>query len=290
MTTAAWSTVLDHSSDAGFRAWGSELSAKFAAVGLTQTTDTGQINWATVTRPSASTDGGYEVWRFNDTQQGSAPIYLKIYYGTGTAATAPRIRLQVGTTSNGSGTVSGTGSTLTNIVSYSTPLTSTTTNYPSYLCYADGFLGLGWKYGAGATSAITMALFCISRSTDSAGTRTADGTFVVYQTGPSSSAYTCQYGTSSVSSNNAYYGLVHNTLTNSTVGTDTQVFKTYMVLPRVRPCRDVVLTINTENARGATFSATTIGTTAHTYISLSGESSVPGTSSIGVHNLAMLWE
>jgi hypothetical protein len=38
-------------------AWGSGIAAQIAAMGLVQTSDTGQINWATVTRPAINTFG-----------------------------------------------------------------------------------------------------------------------------------------------------------------------------------------------------------------------------------------
>ena len=108
MTTAAWSTVLDQSSDAAFRNWGSELSGKFAAVGMVQTSDTGQINWTTVTRAAViNTAAGYEIWKLS-----SGNLYFKIEYGTGaTQPTLPSIWITVGTGSNGSGTLTGQLST-----------------------------------------------------------------------------------------------------------------------------------------------------------------------------------
>lgn len=84
MTTASWSFSIDHQTDAAFRAWGSDVNAHLAAVGLKQTIDTGQINWSTVTRPGTNTSGGYEIWCFNDSLS-SGPISsaLKIAGGSG---------------------------------------------------------------------------------------------------------------------------------------------------------------------------------------------------------------
>jgi hypothetical protein len=42
------------------------IAAQIAAMGLVQTSDTGQINWVTVARPALNTIAGYEIWRFND--------------------------------------------------------------------------------------------------------------------------------------------------------------------------------------------------------------------------------
>lgn len=101
-----------NSSDANFRAWGSYLAARFAAVGLVQTADTGQINWTTVTTPAGiNTYQGYEIWRFADALQATAPVYFKIQYGEGSAVDGPGIRIQFGTGSDGAGNLTGTTST-----------------------------------------------------------------------------------------------------------------------------------------------------------------------------------
>jgi len=98
----------DNSTDANFRAWGSAISAKFASMGLVNTTDTGQINWTTVTHPTTTNaKTGYEIWRFNDTLQSTVPLYLKIEYGSGGAANAPTLWISIGSGSNGSGTLTG---------------------------------------------------------------------------------------------------------------------------------------------------------------------------------------
>lgn len=94
--------------DAELRSWGSAVSAQLAACGLVQTADTGQINWATVTKPAAgATPAGYEIWRFNDALQATKPVFIKVEYGTGGAATFCAMWLTVGTGTNGAGTLSG---------------------------------------------------------------------------------------------------------------------------------------------------------------------------------------
>ena len=108
-------TTWGHSSDATFREWGKAISDGLAAVGLVQTSDTGQINWSTVTRPGSNADGGYEVWRFNDTEQASLPIFIKITYGTASSTSYARVVVQVATGpsagSDGSGGLTGNLST-----------------------------------------------------------------------------------------------------------------------------------------------------------------------------------
>jgi hypothetical protein len=124
MTTSTFSAAPTNATDAEFRDWGSKLSDALAAVGMVKTADTGQIDWATVVKPAAiSTYQGYEVWRFNDTLQATAPLFLKIEYGSGVSvATRPGLRLQVGKGTNGAGTLTGAfggGATAHNATNFS---------------------------------------------------------------------------------------------------------------------------------------------------------------------------
>jgi hypothetical protein len=110
MTTyiSSGSVTVLHNSDAAYRAWGSALSAALQGCGLVMTADTGQVDWLTVTRPSINTFNGYEIYRFDDAMQATAPIFIKVQYGTGSSTTHARILLIIGTGSNGSGTITGT--------------------------------------------------------------------------------------------------------------------------------------------------------------------------------------
>jgi hypothetical protein len=96
---------------ADFRAWGKKISEGLAAVGLVKTSDTGQIDWATVEVPAINTMAGYEIWRFNDAEQSERPIYIKIEYGRGATEPIPAIKCSVGRGSNGSGTLTTASAT-----------------------------------------------------------------------------------------------------------------------------------------------------------------------------------
>jgi len=133
-------TIPSNSTNALFRAWGSALAAKLLAAGLVQTSDTGQINWTTVSAPgAANTYQGYEIWRFDDTYQSVSPVYIKLEYGSGTAAANPSLRVQIGTSTNGSGAL--TGATMTQqAITAST--SSTALNYQSFICASSSRIGL----------------------------------------------------------------------------------------------------------------------------------------------------
>lgn len=181
MATASWANFWDMTSDAAFRVIGSNISAKLAAVNtaiLTQTADTGQINWTTVTKPTAtSTAAGYEIWKFTDS---IGTFYFKFEYGTGgSAATRFGMWITVGTGSNGSGTITGIIGTRRQAIANANFL-STITNYTSHMCVIDG---LFWFILAencsgtntnGATSFQCQGIFSFMRTCDSSGA--IDGT------------------------------------------------------------------------------------------------------------------
>jgi hypothetical protein len=99
----------DQSTAAQFRAWGSAISTAIGVQGLVQTADTGQINWTTVAAPSGTnTAMGYEIWRFNDSLQSSAPVFLKLEYGSGPNVRLPQMWVTVGVGSDGAGNLTGT--------------------------------------------------------------------------------------------------------------------------------------------------------------------------------------
>jgi hypothetical protein len=193
MTATSWTVSSAIGvSDAAFRAWGQAISTALAALGLVQTADTGQINWSTVTKPTVTaTAQGYEVWRFNDALQATAPIYVKIEYGSATSSfTAPGVWVTVGTGSNGAGTITGT-----DIANVSGAVTgrlaclqnggtgSTAISYAT--ADADGSaLALALHPNAGTSN--TGMYVLIERTRDWSGVATGDGVFVAVL--PSSAA------------------------------------------------------------------------------------------------------
>ena len=76
MANSIFGIVPVNSTDADFRAWGSTLSAQLSTL-LTRVTTTGDINWATVTKPpGGSKYQGFEVYRFNDAAQSTHPVFF----------------------------------------------------------------------------------------------------------------------------------------------------------------------------------------------------------------------
>lgn len=176
MTTATTTTVIDHTSDAAFRAWVAEMITQLLAVGLTQTADTGQINTSTVVRTGTNTIAGYTIWRFNDTAQSTSPIFIKLEFGTGSTTTQPTMMITVGTGSNGSGTLTGTTSTRRGICGG--VITSSSTTFISRWCYnaTDGVLAMAWKIGSVSPGgAANGGAIFVARTTDTSGASTTTG-------------------------------------------------------------------------------------------------------------------
>lgn len=294
MTTQTWVSAIAHSNDADFRAWGSELSAKFAAAGLVKHTDTGQINWATVTRPAANTAGGFELWRFADSLQATAPIYLKIEYGTSTSANFPQIWLTVGTGTNGSGTLNGTVSDR-NPVAFSGAVSAG--NYPSYLCVAPGFVGLLHKAGASG-SWTGFAFFAVSRTHDTAGAATGNGFFVLWGGVNANSICNSQSirtaATAAAYTASNVYTCVPAQPVGSLVGADYQVYPVMGISPGVYVHPTLATIIASEVPVGTTFQVAMVGASTRTLIAVnSGFRCVvvgTGPGVIGTYGLAMLWE
>lgn len=173
-TTAPW----DNTTDAGYRAWIIDFHALIGGAGLLQTADTGQVNTATVTRPGTNTLNAYSIWRNSDSS-----MYFKIQFGSGPNGTSgPRIDVQAGEGSDGSGTL--TGATTAQIVV--TPnvtgvaFTNNSTNLVSYCCATTSFFGVIWKcngniLGTTPVRPRAMATFAIFKTVNSSQTPTNDG-------------------------------------------------------------------------------------------------------------------
>ena len=293
MTTQTLVTVVAHSTDAEFRAWGSELSTKLTTVGLVKTSDTGQINWTTVTRPGVNTAAGYEIWRFDDTLQATAPLVLKIEYGTANSAATPSMWVTVGTGSNGSGTIIGQATARQQVTA---PQAVGASSYPSYLCALAGHVGLAWKVGAQSGAAGT-GLFAVTRTHDAAGVATADGYMFYY--GNSTSSPTLTQCVRTAATAVAYaasdaYSIVPGMPASASAGTDFMVYAHFGVSPGVW-INPMLATVNvTTTPPNATFSAAMSGGAAKTMLSVGGLFrplvTFVGPATSSAYGFAMAWE
>jgi hypothetical protein len=136
--------TVDNASDANFRLWGKFVSDSIQAGNWTKTSDTGQINWATVTAPLAvSTVAGYEMYQSADAGVGQNNYYVKIEYGSGTvAATRPAMWITVGWAVDGAGNIV----TTTYPSSTRTQFMSTASGTPTQYASANGNAANGAGY------------------------------------------------------------------------------------------------------------------------------------------------
>lgn len=311
MTTASLNTVIDHTSDAAFRTWAQELITLLTTtLGLTQTADTGQINTATVTRPATSTAAGYVILRFNDAAQATSPVFLKLEFGTGSAAAQPAMWITVGTNSNGAGTLTGVVMARVAASNFFTP-TSTLTPFITRGCYntAAGFLGLVWKIGGTGTAGRAMGGFFVYRSADNTGAVTTDAVNLLTNSSTATGATTnqCFFQAISYLNNTAYttapfpsidWGYYPFTVSVSLFGGNGQVGPCFQYTPVIGVTPWHCIALQSEIGIGSTVSLTLVGATAHTYISVGG---AMGTNTLATQALTsgtaagnfsqlMLWE
>ena len=164
-------------SNTDFQTWVQGLHAQFAAVGLVQTGDTGQINPATTTIPSIGTAAGYEIWRFNDALQSTAPVFIKVEYGGNGAqgATGIGMFVTVGTATNGAGTLTGTVGVRRNLFYSGGSSTTPGMMLASYCCSDGSGLALVTNLSTANTN-FAMAVI-IDRARDGSGTAQGDGVY-----------------------------------------------------------------------------------------------------------------
>lgn len=307
MTTATYSTTWQHTTNATFQAWGSALSAAMQSCGLSQTTDTGQINWTTVVIPATiNTAGGYEIYKFTDALQSTSPVFLKIEYGTGDLLTGngtPGMWLTVGQGSNGSGTLTGTLSARYQILgTYSNaPITSTTISYPTYICFDGSYLGVAFKLGGlfnGSSSiAIGATTFMVGRGVNTSGAYVANEISIVVPPATFSAPAPAQVASINTSSGSVYtnttgyWAFVVYSVTSSAVGgTSFQLYPCWGAYNQATPLIWSLYGLNAEVAQGSTVSATPVGATSYTYLMTGVGSYGFGLPSTNLYSLLMKYQ
>lgn len=286
MTTASTTTVVDMTSDAGFRNWVQEIiTMLFTTLGATQTADTGQINTTTVTRPgTANTSAGYVIGRFNDTAQATSPVFFKLEFGTAAVATTSvQMWMTIATNSNGSGTLSGVVGTRVSMGG-GTPASSSTA-YVTRGVYntSVGMLWLVWKLGGIGIQNQSAGGFAIFRSANNSGTVTTDAVTLMANSSTASASSTIggiqfiSYLTSTAYSGTTTpfpstgwqsWGFLPFNLISTGYSGNTQLGLCFQFTPVLGITPWVALGLVGEEPVGGTFSSTIIGSTAHTYIAV----------------------
>lgn len=150
-TTTSWTT----SDDATWRAWINAIHTALTGAGLVQTSDTGQFNLTTGVRPgTVDTLSGYLIYRFNDAEQATNPIFIKLTFYTGDAVTWGRFVVNIGKSSDGAGNL---GSATGNLGGTTSGGGADSANRVIHACVADGAL----SFYAGANVQGTAGFFVI---------------------------------------------------------------------------------------------------------------------------------
>lgn len=158
---------------ANFRAFIANTRASLVAAGAARTADTGQIDPTTATASaSTNTSSGYEIWALNDSLQATAPVYLKLEYGTGSAGNSiVGMWITWGTGTDGAGNLTGQVTTRRQLSSNGNWSATTTV----YSCFT-GSTFTFWH----ATSASLGIGFSLHRTYNAAGAITNDGSIGLY--------------------------------------------------------------------------------------------------------------
>ena len=306
MAITTWSEIVDHTSDAGFRAWGKNVSDNLSTTSslLTKTSDTGQIDWVTVTRPSIFADAGFEMYELTDALAATAPVFFKITYGTSNNAFRPNMKIQIGVETDGTGNFVGPSSSVGGIVPTFPP---PGTQHTSYLSINEGFVGFVWQFSASSASSAGGG-FMLSRTSTAVGTMSPDGLLVISHTGSTSTTSQVVEVTAArilpsktVAFIDSFQKANSNFLAPSLDGNKTsfdglapQALIGWVGIPEVHPISNLAAVNQNEIAELATFSVALAGPTSRTYISMGFQFGVStsSTSTTAERNyaLCMLWE
>ena len=171
-------------SDAEFRADTLAIhNALIATGGLVQTADTGQTDHTANTRAA----GGYNIYRFDDPDQATHPIFIKVEWFP-TATTRPGAQFTVGTSSNGSGTIGGVIRSATQISGGSAGSTGAAAA-DHYVSVGDGYLYIVFAVVAGASPSSVSCIFFFERSTDEEGVTHPTEGYMSFSTPANSKSY-----------------------------------------------------------------------------------------------------
>lgn len=195
MAIATWNSNPYNGAAAGdinIRQWGKPISDALATVGWVKSADTGQIDWSTVVAGAGNVYAGYEIWKLADALQATAPVFLRLDYGSVNSASVPAMKVTVGTGSSGAGAISGIMQAEQIMCVQNTYTDTAKTSYAS----SDG-------------SSLTLALFTgvsqylltliIERSRDSNGAPTNKGLMVCVGSTYYGTSWTVyKYGSSAV--------------------------------------------------------------------------------------------
>jgi hypothetical protein len=214
-------------SDATWVTFASAVSAALTAAGFSQTTDTGQVTWASQTRVSATLGTYYEIRKFTDAAQSTNPFFIRIDYFV--VSSVPEIAITVGTATNGAGTINANASQRITVFDH-----QSTSTFQGYLRYDTSSIQLAFGQSATVTDTACGSFFSISRTVDSTGAYNSTGVNIIVSCSAVSSSMKCQFtGSTGPNPASATQGCtcaipnLTSTATNTTFGFNWGLFPVY---------------------------------------------------------------
>lgn len=271
VATDTWPWISVNSTAAIYRTWGLRVAALWAAAGLVQTSDTGQVNWATVLAPGTNNRNAYEIWRFSDPSQATAPIFIRVDYGTGTSSgTEGAILLTMGMGTDGAGNITNTIAPVTGVINGASAVAGQLTRLS--VVYRDGYLFIMQIANTAGTPVINYARATV-RSIDADATPNNKGVMVfngLSNTG-NISTYNIVSGIPTsvgVAYNTQYSTLIPGNVNSVADGTDTQYFIHWMMPNRVSAVPSILTLQAGAVTQLTTFSAIPLAGITKTFIAL----------------------
>jgi hypothetical protein len=172
-----------------YRNWAKPISDALNAT-ATRTTDTGQVNWATVTtEPAGGAVRDFEVFAIGGSLQATAPIYLRFDY-QGSSTTTGGIYITVGTTTDGAGNLGG----LTVAKMQLQAALGGTNQYAWASCDSDSYFTFAYNLDPGGTGNDAVGVVVVERTRTLPGAASGAGFHVWRWTGGATSITTYQGG------------------------------------------------------------------------------------------------
>jgi hypothetical protein len=284
--------IFYHNDDASFRAWGLEFKTKLATVlgagSMVQTADTGQINWTTALRATVGVDAGYEIYRFDDALQATAPVFIKITYGTHTTTTWPRIGITIGGATNGAGNITTTSPVGSLLMNEGMPgIGPQFAAFPSYICVQPGYFGVLLAGGCfSVASGTAWTWWSVERPRDNTGAMVGEGVTLMTKGLINSIHYYLRWAhpRGAITSGGSAC-VVPGNVTYSQAGNTIQVFRHF-----VQPSVTVRNLIGTEISLGTVFPMALVAGESHDYLATSTWGSQTSSSANTAHAVALRYD
>jgi hypothetical protein len=224
--------------------------------------------------------------------QATAPIFLKVYYGSN-GANNPRMRLEYGTGSDGAGVLTGTGSGVILNGNQCQSAAGSATARTSYMVCTEGFLGYYWKSGG-----VNYAMVMLGRTCDNDGTPNGYGAFL-WSYGATGSGNQGNMRIVRFSGTPAViYSIVNSAtapamayaplgITTALPSGDSQGFLCWAPYPDMQPHHSLLGATLASVGAGSTFTSQSVGSTTRTFLQTGWVAFFSNTGTLGI---CLLWE